>query len=309
MKTFFTSILIVSLFCVSNAQNLVPNGSFEDISNCPQSENEVFLANGWSSFGKTPDYFNSCDLSQLYGVPINSGGYQKAATGIAYCGLFTYAGIFKNYRELIGAQLKSSLINGRKYFVSLKVCLAENSNCATNNIGIKFSTQTFNELLSAPINNNATIHSNSIILDTANWVIVSGAFIADSAYKYIIVGNFFIDSKTDSIIHHGNLCNAYYFIDDVCVSSDSLDCKLITSANQFFDPDKIFVYPNPSSTKIYISKTSSFFSVTLINVLGERIRIFQNQNTIDVSDLPEGIYFIVLTTNNKSIIKKQFIFH
>src|ERR1700722_4176269 len=86
-KTFSFLFGIVLLFCATRlrAQNLVPNPSFEDTVSCPTSVDEVYRAVAWSSFGETPDYFNSCGIDEV-GVPKNELGYRSAATGHAYCG-------------------------------------------------------------------------------------------------------------------------------------------------------------------------------------------------------------------------------
>jgi len=81
---------------------------FEDTLGCPYNYDQVYKCYGWSSYGESSDYFNSCGQDGFIGVPNNSTGYQTAAAGNAYCGLSTEG--FNHYREFIGAQLNSSLI-------------------------------------------------------------------------------------------------------------------------------------------------------------------------------------------------------
>jgi hypothetical protein len=48
----------------SSAQNLVPNGSFEQYDTCPTNVNGTSLqyANSWvNPNAGTPDYYNACD--------------------------------------------------------------------------------------------------------------------------------------------------------------------------------------------------------------------------------------------------------
>ncbi len=298
----------ICVVCVC-AQNLVPNGSFEDYNKCPNADDQVNKTIGWTSYGQSPDYFNSCDQLNLYGVPLNELGYQKAAKGKAYCGIFTFGSVVQNYREFIGAKLLNPLIVGNKYYLSLKVCLAENSDCASDKLGISFSGIPNSFSSPTPIKNNASIYSHSIITDTLNWTIISGAFIADSTYKYIIIGNFFQDNQTNTNRLLGNYCNAYYFIDDICVSTDSFACELSIFTNNKSEND-FKIFPNPASEQIYL-EINDEFDYSLNNIIGQKI-IYNHSNgqsNINISQIPSGIYFLEINCRNKKIVKKQLIVH
>lgn len=323
-------LLLLFFLCVTlfaQAQNLVPNPSFEDtvtlsgFGNCPtfygyHGYDPVKIAKGWSSFGQTPDYFNSCDknsgLPPFAGVPANPDGYQRAATGNAYCGIYIYAK--PNYREFVGSRLIASLSVGTKYYVSLKVSLANLSNCASNNIGVLFSTVPYNDSFSAPIKNFSQVHSALIISDTLNWKIIKGTFIADSAFSYVIVGNFFEDSFTDTTVvgsvYPGNPGFAFYYVDDICVTKDSLGCDLDAKSTNYFSNDEIKIYPNPASDKIFVNSNKyRELECFLFNSLGERIKIIKNDSVIDATVLPNGIYFLEIKREHQLIFKKQIIIH
>ncbi|MEO8149483.1 MAG: T9SS type A sorting domain-containing protein [Bacteroidia bacterium] len=72
---------------------------------------------------------------------------------------------------------------------------------------------------------------------------------------------------------------------------------------------QISLYPNPTTeqTTIQFSKNTNAL-ITIQDVVGKTILEVptrnQEQITIPVADLPRGIYFIKITENNKSIIKK-----
>jgi len=124
-------------FFTAESQNLVGNPSFEEYSSCPTlSTNGIPKAIGWNGF--SADYFHSC--SQFSPLPLNNGnGYQCAATGNAIVGIYTRVPLVLTYREFVGAQLDSALILGQKYYVTVKVNLADNYNCATNRLGVLFT--------------------------------------------------------------------------------------------------------------------------------------------------------------------------
>lgn len=71
--------------------------------------------------------------------------------------------------------------------------------------------------------------------------------------------------------------------------------------------DGIYIYPNPTADKIYIS-SSEFLTAEMFNVVGQKILTTTNVN-IDMSDLVSGTYALRITSINKKsktfkIIKK-----
>lgn len=155
-------------------------------------------------------------------MPFNRGGY---------CGFYTYSAADTLMREFIGAELVSPLDSGQKYYISFKVSQAELVNCSSNKIGVLFTTSITNPF---PVHKNfAHFYTDSIITDTSSWSLLSGSFLADSSYRYIIIGNFFNNTSTDTIMHGSFGCGPYYYIDDICVSIDSLTC--VDISNQIID--------------------------------------------------------------------------
>jgi hypothetical protein len=88
-------------------------------------------------------------------------------------------------------------------------------------MGAKFSTDLF--YCDSTMSNDAHVFETNIITDSLGWTRISGTFIADSAYSIIAIGNFFADSVTDTLKFFTDfLDQSYYFLDDVCVSTDSI---------------------------------------------------------------------------------------
>src|ERR1051325_2803024 len=110
MKKILKYLFLLMSISVT-AQNLVPNPSFENYSSCPTAGGQVYKAIGWSNCGQTPDYCNACATAANFSVPYNGFGYQPAATGNAYCDLWTYASN-QLYREFIGTFLIQPLVIG-----------------------------------------------------------------------------------------------------------------------------------------------------------------------------------------------------
>jgi len=310
--------LFVVFFGQAKAQNLVPNWSFEDTIQCPFTDNQVHFSAGWSSFGNSSDYFNACDTGTVVlplpmtGVPINAFGFQYAATGDAYCGLFTL-GYSNSYREFIGRKLHKPLIESTRYYFSMKVSLADLSDCASNNLGVLFSTIPYDEINLSPIVNQAHVYTHEVITDSIDWIKISGTFIADSAYEYIIIGNFFDDLLTDTIMFSPAGCNPYYYIDDVCVLEDStMSCDVdYTVSTVAHFQEQFDIFPNPAMEKIYF-KMNEAVNITgsLVSVTGQKIKSFRftGSGEIDVSNVSSGIYFFQLQYKNQHYFFKQLIY-
>ncbi len=317
--TMITGILVICLcfiFSEIKAQtNLAPNPSFEDTVHCPFAPSEIYNANNWSSYAGSPEYFNSCappyPLSAV-SVPNNWGGYQQAASGHAYAAFAPYTNQIPNYREFVGGQLLSQLNIGTKYFASFKVALsigyAVAGNYATDKIGINFSTIPFSGLNPAPITNNAKVYSLNIITDTLNWTKIFGSFIADSSYEYLMLGNFFDDVHTDTLkIVSGMNKNSYYYLDDICLSTDSIFALNYVYIGVAESSENIVVKisPNPASVNIEIDfpLLTEQYELSIYNIFGQTLFRTENTNTshlsIDISNFPNGILILKILYKNK----------
>lgn len=301
-KTITLILLSLTFFC--KAQNLVNNWSFEDTISCPLGLGDITKASGWSSYKETPDYFNSCNTDTIgtsfAGVPENYFGYQNAKSGNAFTGFYVYYPNTLNYREILGSQLSAPLNIGQKYFVSFFINRASrevlpnhNINIATNKIGARFTNTLFSYNSPIEINNWAHIFTDSIISDTTNWVKISGSFVADSAYQYIAIGNFFSDSATSHISFDTISFAAYYFIDEIRVSTDSV---FVNSKSDISSHDFFKIYPNPARDWIVL-EGKGIKSVAILNALGSEIGYYPTTaftllHQINFGTLSCGVYFL-----------------
>lgn len=310
--------LLAFSFVIKGQVNLVSNPSFEQYSQCPNNisgigDDQVSKAIGWETYGETPDYFNSCGTIWNVDIPNNQPGYQWPHTGNAYCGLITYY-IAQEFRETIGSQLSSPLIIGQKYYVSFYVSLAgkQGSCMATNNIGLKFSTQNFSYANPMAISNSADVYSNAIITDTTNWTLVYGSFIADSAYGYIALSNFFEDNNTDTLSIDDNPFSGYYFVDDICVTTDSNYALTWTGVDEVTEIKRVKIFPNPANDYlIIVPQYANVYTVSIFDSSGRMLfsEDSKNQNVIDISSYAEGVYYIKLIQESTVITNSIIVIH
>lgn len=322
MKLFLTIIFFLLTKLLFAQVNLVPNPSFEEYDTCPNDHNQVHYAVGWSSYGAAAgDYYNTCYTYSggiNVSVPNNFVGFQYPYEGRAYCGFYTYVvGTgHTNYREYISTELISPLIIGEKYFVSIEINCPDNyffNYGASNNIGVLFTTHSYQYYdPDTTVRNFAQINTNSIITDTVNWTTISGNFIADSAYNFINIGNFYSDKLTTYYSTNGNPWNfAYYYVDMVCVSADSLTCnrESIIVNNYSIKNNKINIFPNPATNRITIEYSlANKGSFELYDVFGAKRKESSLDNgtntaSIELNELNSGLYFYCICDKNKNIIK------
>ena len=331
-KYSYIFLILISFRLSSNAQNLVPNQSFENANLCPADFDELWRVQNWVDYGIGINYFNACSPScddvgicDSYGhMGIrNPCGYQLPYDGDSYIGVHL-AGIFISpippYDTswgtggfYLGAQLIQNLIPGTKYFVTAHISRAGGYygyNGACNNFGFHFYTYPHDSINRCSVDNNAQVHETNIVTDSVNWTRVSGSFIADSAYQYLALGNFYDRAHTDTIemINNNQIPSnfAYYYVDYVSVSEDSLwDVTAtleITKSGQ-----QIEIYPNPASTVLNIKNSGSEKTLfTISDVLGKVIYKKLSESNflqIDIIDIKPGLYFI----HNSEGVNKKFV--
>ncbi|MDP1803041.1 MAG: T9SS type A sorting domain-containing protein [Bacteroidota bacterium] len=291
-------------FCIGQI-NLVPNPSFESYTICPNGLSEINEAIGWDSFNGTPDYFNQCSTDPSADVPNNAFGYQLPFNGDSYAGIIAYynGGLA---REIMGTQLTTPLSISQKYFVSFMVNRGNDNvfvGYSTNKVGVKLTNM---KSYTVNINNTAHFYNNAIVTDTLNWVRIFGSFIVDSAYQYLMIGNFFDDANTTITNQSGGIY-AYYFIDDVCLSTDSAFTQnYATDINKNSINETSFYYD--SQVKKICIKELGEYTFKVIDLFGNTLieKGFEGFQEIDVSFLENG-YYVVVVSNQKSTKHKKIV--
>ncbi len=321
MKLLCLHIVFFLLAIVGYAQNLVPNGSFEQYSSCP---------NSWASFNSnvlnwtglpwgTPECYDTCGNTFQFGVPQNPYGFQYAEDGNSYSGIgFGFGGSSQNYKEYMQVKLADTLIYNKKYLVSFFVSKADSAPIVNTKIGAYLSlTNTLTTLPSGVINAIPQVLSppNFYMQDDVNWIEVSDTIIAQGGELYITIGYFDSGSAADTlrlfhstqsqILGLGNDAEwiAYYYFDNVRVLC--LDClpNSITTINA---GEKPVIYPNPAVNTFNVKLSKSYKNIELLNSNGITVKSFITSEC-NVSDVEQGLYFIKITYPNQQISYQKII--
>ncbi len=312
---------IVSLRLIAFSQNIVPNGSFENYTFCPNSFAQIYKANGWFQPHKYPgsnsvnnssssDYFNACSGSTMVSVPLNAGGFQFANTGNGYIGIGYYTpnsngNAFREYAEV---ELSQVLTANKKYNLKYFICLANESWFSITKFDAHFSNDsliyTSQNLYKIPV--TPQIQYNGRISDTLNWVMVSGSFVALGGEKFLTLGNFQDGSVCDSLIVNNNptIGGAYYYIDDVSLVEDTT-----LSIEEISEVD-FAVYPNPSKGKVQVISQQGISEIKVMDIRNNlvlRYNPLKESVTMNIEQLEVGIYIIQCKFKNGDIRHKKMV--
>lgn len=189
-------------------QNLVPNGSFETYTQCPNNGGQIYHASPWTGPRiNSTDYFNAC--SSIMNVP-HYGGinhfypyYLEAKDGVAYAGIHYYKATEDN-REYAQVKLLDTLKENTCYYVEFYAAITQNTTHWANNLSANLSATWYNTTFLTTNNSilNITAHitnyGNPIIRDTVKWQKISGIYQASGIEKFLIIGNFATNAQMDT---------------------------------------------------------------------------------------------------------------
>ena len=199
------------------AQNLVPNGDFEENIKIPDSFNQLQYLKGWKNV--TLDSLasrSSADYYHTSGYYINCFGAIMPFSGKAQVGMSIYSS--KNFREYISAKLNHPLVKEKEYAVSFYLSNGKGNaftyTCA--NFGILFSADSLNTQSKKTISIEPQLEIKELIVIDNGWKKISFSYIAEDEMNYITLGNF--RSNDNTIISESGMGGAYYFIDKVEVA-------------------------------------------------------------------------------------------
>ncbi len=71
-----------------------------------------------------------------------------------------------------------------------------------------------------------------------------------------------------------------------------------------FDSSQILIYPNPATDLVFIRSKEKIKSAKLYDASGKIIIVELSENTLNISDLPIGNYFLHLETESQKVVKK-----
>jgi hypothetical protein len=65
---------------------------------------------------------------------------------------------------------------------------------------------------------------------------------------------------------------------------------------------EISFFPNPTNSKVTFNQAIE--RIELIDLVGKTLRTFRNESEINIEQLPAGVYYLRLTNNEKTTLRK-----
>ena len=312
--------VLLPLFTIGQ-QNLVSNGSFEEMTDCPTHTGQWGPV-GWKRpNGLSTDYFHSCapppPSNNSASVPSNVFGYQHPYEGAAYIGIVSFCTQSPETKEYIQTQLSTPLAIGVRYLVSFYACAADRFQYAISTLGAALT------VLPPPVITvgwpNGMLDAEPQILhtplvpltDTAKWVHISDTVLANGGERYITIGNFELTGESDTFRFNpdqppiglvATTC-AYYYIDDVSVVALDTVSGISESEQLNFS-----VYPNPSNGRFEVRASEPLRQQAKLIVydtqgralLRQQVQKGMNTTTVNSEHLAKGVYTLRLLSDDGS---------
>lgn len=236
MKKVFISICMMFNIFLFGQSNLLQNGDFEKIAQCPRMHtkyirtdtNKILLPHWYFINRSTPDFFHRCSSDSDVGIPCNFAGCSEPHSGNGYIGMIlrvdsNYYQYNKGYVEHIATEIFPSLERNHYYLIKFFYKLAPNSGIASNGLGVYLSASLpeFNEFDEYKYFEPQIYLDNTKIIDNREWDEFIGYFVASGTEKFLTIGNYLpFGSQKTKVLRNGEPQNemdyyAYYYIDDV----------------------------------------------------------------------------------------------
>lgn len=138
---------------------------------------------------------------------------------------------------------------------------------------------------------SATTTTNNSFASNNNWIDKSINFTPDQTGDY--------DLSFSIATFDGQAFDV--LIDDIKVFDPSN-----LSANDINYQENLDIYPTITNDKVYFEKLEQFenFNIYVFDINGRKQNVIFQNNSIDLSRLETGMYFVTLETNNNRITKK-----
>lgn len=221
IEKYITGICLL-VATIGAAQNLVPNGGFEEYTIPPTGYAQFFRAIGWLNLNgvTTGPPYASPDFYHTDGFFGGAFGVIDAHSGGGQMGFCTFHNGLGEFREYISIELTTTLNVGQTYQLTFYLTNGSGGSyqAGSDNFGAHFSEGPLTQAVDEPVLVTPQIEIPGVIYHDNFWQEYVFTFVADNASNYITIGNFEDDASTT--VEGGY--RAYYFIDDI---------ELITSEN------------------------------------------------------------------------------
>lgn len=255
-------ILLFLILGISNgySQNLVPNYSFENYTQCPDTSNNYSLnmATNWeSAVINSTDFVHNCNLTIFNQIGI------LPHTGNGFAGFYTINGYNADYREYLQTLLSDTLKQDSCYYFECYLMLNKFSPSSTSKLGVLFSLYPITDgvgMFNSLVDTIPNIENTKFpLLDTVNWMRINGTYKATGNEIYMLFGSFYPDTLTDVIpgptydsLNPFNIVT-YFWADDFTLKLIPSNIIYADAGNNqsIIQGDSVQIGNNPLSDAVY----------------------------------------------------------
>lgn len=295
-RTLLSIILVLGLGH-ADAQNLIPNGSFENYTSCPTGTGQISQAPNWFPHTPncTPDLYHACAFPGPMGVPtMGDTIYAYDGDGMARIYLYSSFG-----REFISTRLLDPLQAGQEYIFSIQIRLFSNDLIMCGSIGALVSQDSLTGFLATCEEINLVpqmARDSSLIMDQEGiWVNWTDTMLADGGEEWITIGNFRNNANTP--MTGTTFGTALYLLDDISL------VEIMTVGVE--EPLVEFsIFPNPANdvVRFKVQGTRSVrHRLSIHNSVGQEVANHQLStinHQLNTADWPLGVYIVRITDEN-----------
>lgn len=294
MRTFILYLLF--LFCVLplHAQELIPNGGFENFIHTPLKWNKSgddfngILENWTSPTKASPDIYGPGILVPEF-WRTKGFGFITPYKGKSFVGLTLYGchDGKPHCREYIQAEMTEPLVPGQQYELSFVISSLPKG-LRINNIGVAFSYDAVDMALDRKIDIVPAANIRKVVYSKpAKWVKAKLLFQAQARERYILFGNFYSDkeTKTKKDPIYTKLPYAYYYFDEIKLKKippiieyvDTTNVYLertyeiderVILENVYFDFDQATLLPKSYLTLSHLLELMQTYPALVIELVG-----------------------------------------
>jgi len=300
------TFLLIALHSYAQV-NLVPNGSFEQLSGCPTTYGQIELVKPWFNPNLlNSGLFNTCSVDDSSAAPANAFGYQTAQEGTGYAGVFLYwvkiagPGPLDGNNSYIGVKLTAPLQADTYYCLDYYTTLPTGS--AVSGVGAFFSADSIYQPNEDYIQQQPQIQDYyDMVDDTAIWQLQSNYLKAQGGEQYLYIGNF-----NDYSLCWEFCTFSYLFIDNVSLRQ----CDEVAAVDEVIS-SPITIYPNPASGSVTITLPNDAKNAQLLvyDISGRQVQQTQlnNLKQVDISNLSNGLYLFVVSSDKGILAREKIV--
>lgn len=231
ISTLFLFILAGTggLASAQDAQNLVPNPSFEEKDGTLRRTGQVHKAKSWvPGTGADADLFTTEDDDDEIGAPETYKGRCKPRTGDRFAGIRVFSYRNEEPRSYISARLPEKMSEGVLYCVQFYMRLSPLSKFSVNKVGAYLSKKDISTTEEKSLIFDAQVMhpKKKIHKNTRLWKPVCSAYKAKGGEEYITLGSFVENENMENEkmrqprrYDKSQVYEAFYWVDDVSIKA------------------------------------------------------------------------------------------